>query len=130
MANNIGEAMKKEILEAIDASTSALEQKMDTQFKEVFEAIQTSSSTLEQKIGKRFEKMEERMEERFEDVFEIVNFIKDNVLMREEAATKNDLTQTKNELTTHIDGVVGLFHRLDTEYVALCSHVNRLEAAM
>lgn len=106
-------------------------------------------------INQKFEGIDDQfkgIDDQFEGLFEIVTFIKDT------AASKEDLVRvetglevrifdlesrmgagfskldkkidtTKNELMTHIDGVVGLFHRLDTEYVALCARFERWQAA-
>ncbi|HLD17562.1 MAG TPA: hypothetical protein VJB99_00620 [Patescibacteria group bacterium] len=84
-----------------------------------------------------------------QDILEIVTFLKDNAVSREEAVTKEELHQVKqelrsemvgmkdelrsemvgmeNRLLTHIDGFVKLHTTLEVEQLALRAKCERLE---
>lgn len=104
-------------------------------------------------------------EETIQDILEVVTYLKDNMMSKEEGATKEDLKnfatkddlanfatkddlleireelhgfvtqdyldnklfEIKNELMNHIDGFIGLHHKLDIEFTSLRATVNRLE---
>ncbi|HAL50018.1 MAG: hypothetical protein UU40_C0010G0013 [Candidatus Uhrbacteria bacterium GW2011_GWD2_41_121] len=82
------------------------------------------------------------------DILEIVGFLKDNMVCREEMDQKFEqmdqkfeqmdrrfelrldqkLTEVKSEIMTHMDGFIGLHQKLDLELVALRAKYDRLES--
>ncbi len=69
--------------------------------------------------------MEINQQKTLDDIFEIVTFIKDNAVTKNEFETR--LTEIKTEIMTHIDSFVVLHQKLDTELTALRSKYTRLE---
>jgi len=61
-----------------------------------------------------------------QDILEIVSFLKDEMVGREELDTK--LNNLKTEITTHVDSFIGLHQKLDLELVALRAKYDRLES--
>jgi hypothetical protein len=72
------------------------------------------------------------------DVLEVVEFLKNNVVTKDEfhstlssVVAKDEfhatLLETKSEILNHVDGFVVLHQKLDTELAALRSKYDRLE---
>ena len=59
------------------------------------------------------------------DVLEVVEFIKDNSVFRDELEER--LANQKSEIVSHIDGFIVLHQKLDTELAALRAKYDRLE---
>ena len=99
--------------------------------------------------------MANNQEQNIKDILDIVTFVKDNAVAKEDLerfatkedlerfATKEDLerfatkefldeklSETKNELMNHIDTFIGLHQKLDIELTALRSKYDRLETSM
>lgn len=60
------------------------------------------------------------------DILEIVEFLKDNMVTRDEM--KDEISLAKTEIMTHMDGFIGLHQKLDLELVALRAKYDRLES--
>ena len=77
--------------------------------------------------------MDQKFETKLEDVRETVEFLKDNVPMRDEvltkdeAATKAELVEFKSDVISHIDHFVQLHEKQDLELVALSHRMTRHE---
>ena len=63
-------------------------------------------------------------EQTTQEILAIVQFLKENMVSKEEFESR--LTETKSEITTHIDSFVVLHQKLDTELVALRAKYDRL----
>lgn len=61
------------------------------------------------------------------DIRETVDFLKDNVLMKDEAATKAELVEFKSDVINHIDHFVQLHKKQDLELVSLSHRITRHE---
>lgn len=93
-------------------------------------------------------------EQTIQDILEVVTYLKDKMVSRDEFeektknfATKDDLleiredlkgfvtqdylddrlSEMKNEIMNHIDGFIGLHHKLDIEFTSLRAAVQRME---
>lgn len=93
-------------------------------------------------------------EQTLKDILEIVEFMKENMVLRDELDEKitdikgeilfirnevsgvkteindvrNEISDTKNEIMNHMDGFIGLHQKLDIELTSLRSKYSRLEA--
>ena len=61
-----------------------------------------------------------RQKATIENVLEIVEFLKENMLSRDEfeEKLKKKLTEMKNEIMNHMDGFIGLHQKLDNRPTA------------
>ncbi|MBI2473244.1 hypothetical protein HYV70_01690 [Candidatus Uhrbacteria bacterium] len=64
-------------------------------------------------------------EQTMNDILNIVEFLKERMVTRDEF--QQTLLETKTEIMTHVDGFVVLHQKLDTELVALRAKYDRLE---
>lgn len=65
-------------------------------------------------------------EQQISDILEIVSFLKDEMVGRKEFDQK--LEKLRSDLTTHMDGFIGLHQKLDLELVAMRAKYDRLES--
>lgn len=67
------------------------------------------------------------VEDKLGAVVETVEFLKENVLMKDEAATKSELAEFKSDVINHIDHFVQLHKKQEIELVAVAHHITRHE---
>lgn len=67
------------------------------------------------------------VEDKLGAVVEAVEFLKENVLMKDEAATKVELADFKSEVIGHIDHFIQLHKKQEVELVAVAHRVTRHE---
>lgn len=65
-------------------------------------------------------------EQHMNDILEIVVYLKDNMISKNELDEK--LFVLKSDLMSHTDGFIGLHQKLDLELVALRAKYDRLES--
>lgn len=68
-----------------------------------------------------------QLDKKIEDIGETVEFLKDNVPMRDEVAMKEDLAEFKSDVTGHIDHIVQLHKKQEVELVAVAHRMTRHE---
>lgn len=99
-------------LETIVSKVSVMQDQMNQKFHE---------------MDQNFDEMDKKFEKKFDEVQEVVGFLKDNVLMKDEAATKTELADFKSEVISHVDQFVKIQKKQEAEIVAVAHSLIRHE---
>ncbi len=125
-------------VKGLSHSVKGLEQRVDGLDKK-FDGLDKRMGGLEQKVDgmdkrmggleQKVDGMDQKFEKRFDEVQEVVCFLKDNVLMKDETATKTELVDFKSEVITHVDQFVKLHMKQEAEIAAVAHSLVRHEQA-
>mgnify|MGYP006916516920 CR=1 FL=1 len=94
----------------------------------------------EEKIIQKLQEGFEAQDRKMGDILEIVNFLKDNSVTKDEfqqhvgefqsfkEQTTEEFRKVRSEIIDHVDGFVGLHQHLEIELAAVTNKTNRLES--